>query len=77
MTAPLLCIMGPTAAGKTDAAIALAQACNAELISSTSACVPGSGNRRSSTRLPHHLIDIRDPLEIYTQQILSMMLGGG
>ena len=37
--APLLCIMGPTAAGKTDLAIALAEALSGELISVDSALV--------------------------------------
>lgn len=67
MTEPLLCIMGPTAAGKTDAAIALAQACNAELISVDSALVyQGLKIGAAQPDYPHHLIDIRDPLEIYT-----------
>ena len=67
MTEPLLCIMGPTAAGKTDAAIALAQACNAELISVDSALVyRGLEIGAAQPDYPHHLIDIRDPLEIYT-----------
>ena len=67
MTAPLLCIMGPTAAGKTDAAIALAEECNAELISVDSALVyRGLEIGAAQPDYPHHLIDIRDPLEIYT-----------
>ena len=67
MTAPLLCIMGPTAAGKTDAAIALAQECNGELISVDSALVyRGLEVGAAQPDYPHHLIDIRDPLEIYT-----------
>ena len=67
MTDPLLCIMGPTAAGKTDAAIALAEQCNAELISVDSALVyRGLEIGAAQPDYPHHLIDIRDPLEIYT-----------
>ena len=67
MTDPLLCIMGPTAAGKTDAAIALAQQCNAELISVDSALVyRGLEIGAAQPDYPHHLIDIRDPLEVYT-----------
>ena len=67
MTDPLLCIMGPTAAGKTDAAIALAQQCNAELISVDSALVyRGLEIGAAQPDYPHHLIDIRDPLEIFT-----------
>ena len=67
MTDPLLCIMGPTAAGKTDAATALAQQCNAELISVDSALVyRGLEIGAAQPDYPHHLIDIRDPLEIFT-----------
>ena len=59
--------MGPTAAGKTDAAIALAEECNAELISVDSALVyRGLEIGAAQPDYPHHLIDIRDPLEIYT-----------
>jgi tRNA dimethylallyltransferase len=59
--------MGPTAAGKTDAAIALAQQCNAELISVDSALVyRGLEIGAAQPDYPHHLIDIRDPLEIFT-----------
>ena len=39
MSEPLICLLGPTAAGKTDTAVALAQAFNAELISVDSALV--------------------------------------
>lgn len=67
MTEPLLCIMGPTAAGKTDAAITIAEDCNAELISVDSALVyRGLEIGAAQPDYPHHLIDIRDPLEIYT-----------
>lgn len=59
--------MGPTAAGKTDAAIALAEQCNAELISVDSALIyRGLEIGAAQPNYPHHLIDIRDPLEIYT-----------
>ena len=67
MTDPLLCIMGPTAAGKTDAAIALAEECNAELVSVDSALIyRGLEIGAAQPDYPHHLIDIRDPLDIYT-----------
>ncbi len=67
MADPLLCIMGPTAAGKTDAAIALAEQCNAELISVDSALVyRGLEIGAAQSDYPHHLVDIRDPLDIYT-----------
>ncbi len=59
--------MGPTAAGKTDTAIALAEAFNAELISVDSALVyRGLTIGAAQVSYPHHLVDIRDPADIYT-----------
>ena len=59
--------MGPTAAGKTDAAVALAESFNVELISVDSALVyRGLCIGAAQPDYPHHLIDIRDPAEVYT-----------
>ncbi|MDG1033653.1 MAG: isopentenyl transferase family protein, partial [Luminiphilus sp.] len=59
--------MGPTAAGKTDTAIALAETFNAELISVDSALVyRGLTIGAAQVSYPHHLVDIRDPADIYT-----------
>jgi len=65
--------MGPTAAGKTALAMALAERLPVDLISVDSAMVyrgmdigtakPTAAERR---RHPHHLIDIRDPAERYS-----------
>lgn len=64
---PLICLMGPTAAGKTDTAIALAETFNAELISVDSALVyRGLTIGAAQVSYPHHLVDIRDPADIYT-----------
>jgi tRNA dimethylallyltransferase len=64
---PIPCIMGPTAAGKTDAAIALAEAIGGELISVDSALVyRGLTIGAAKPAYPHHLIDIRDPAEMYS-----------
>ena len=64
---PLICLMGPTAAGKTDTAIALAETFNAELISVDSALVyRGLTISAAQVSYPHHLVDIRDPADIYT-----------
>ena len=70
---PVLLLMGPTAAGKTALAVAIAQRCNAEVISVDSAAVyremevgtakPSAAERAS---VPHHLIDLIDPLEAYS-----------
>lgn len=70
-----LCIfvMGPTAAGKTDLAIHLAQHLPCDLISVDSAMVYREmdiGTAKPSTEIlaqfPHRLIDIRDPSEPYS-----------
>lgn len=68
-----LCLAGPTAAGKTAAALAIAQAHDCEIISVDSALVyrgmdigtakPSAAEQAS---VPHHLIDIRDPLQAYS-----------
>ena len=59
--------MGPTAAGKTDAAVALAESFDVELISVDSALVyRGLCVGAAQPDYPHHLIDIRDPADVYT-----------
>jgi tRNA dimethylallyltransferase len=64
---PLICLMGPTAAGKTDLAIALAAAKNCELVSVDSALVyRGMDIGSAKPDYPHHLVDIRDPAEAYS-----------
>jgi len=69
----LLVLTGPTAAGKTDLAVALARRLPVSLISADSAMVyrgmdvgtakPDPATRR---RWPHALIDLRDPADPYT-----------
>jgi len=66
-------LMGPTGAGKTDAAIALAERLPVELVSVDSAMVYrgldiGSAKPDAAlrARVPHHLIDICDPAEPYS-----------
>ena len=59
--------MGPTAAGKTDLAIALAEQLGGELISVDSALVyRGLDIGAAKPNYPHHLIDIRDPALPYS-----------
>ena len=70
---PVVALAGPTAAGKTAAAIALAKRLDAEIVSVDSALVyrgmdigtakPSAAERAA---VPHHLIDIRDPREAYS-----------
>jgi tRNA dimethylallyltransferase len=69
----LLALAGPTAAGKTDAALAIAQALDAEIVSVDSALVyrgmdigTAKPTPEQLAAVPHHLIDIRDPREPYS-----------
>ncbi len=63
----LICLMGPTASGKTDLAIAIAEARDCELVSVDSALVyRGLDIGSAKPEYPHHLIDIRDPAERYS-----------
>lgn len=64
---PVWCLMGPTASGKTDLAIELAQRCGCELVSVDSALVyRGLDIGSAKPDYPHHLVDIRDPSETYS-----------
>ncbi|MCL5041455.1 MAG: tRNA (adenosine(37)-N6)-dimethylallyltransferase MiaA [Gammaproteobacteria bacterium] len=70
---PVICLMGPTAAGKTDLALHLADNLPCELISVDSALVYrgmdiGTAKPDAATlaRYPHHLVDILDPAEAYS-----------
>lgn len=82
----LLCIMGPTAAGKTDLAIGLAEALQGELVSVDSALVyRGLDIGSAKPDYPHHLVDIRDPAESYSaadfvadaSQVVAEIVGRG
>ena len=66
-------IMGPTASGKTAAALAIAGAMPVEIISVDSALVyremdigTAKPNADELAAVPHHLIDIIDPLDAYS-----------
>ena len=70
---PVILLLGPTAAGKTDVAVALAELLPCRLISMDSALVYRGmdiGTAKPPAKLlarhPHALIDIRDPAVPYT-----------
>ena len=73
MTVAALCLAGPTASGKSALAMALARVLPLEIISVDSALVyrgmdigtakPSAADRAA---VPHHLIDILDPLDRYS-----------
>ncbi|NYE61773.1 tRNA dimethylallyltransferase [Duganella sp. 1224] len=66
-------IMGPTASGKTAAALAIAERIPSEIISVDSALVyrgmdigTAKPTKDELAAVPHHLIDIIDPLDAYS-----------
>ena len=82
---PAIFLMGPTAAGKTDLALFLAQNLPVEIISVDSALIyrqmdigTAKPNKHVLQQYPHHLVDILDPAETYSvgrfrQDALSLM----
>ncbi len=85
-------IAGPTASGKTAAALALAARRPCEIVSVDSALVyrgmdigTAKPTKEELTQVPHHLIDIRDPLSVYSaadfardaRQLISDIRGRG
>ncbi|NND46684.1 MAG: tRNA (adenosine(37)-N6)-dimethylallyltransferase MiaA [Woeseiaceae bacterium] len=73
MTNAAVCLMGPTASGKTDIAVRLCKRFPFEIISVDSALVYRHMNIGTAKpdadmlkRAPHRLIDIRDPEEPYS-----------
>ena len=70
---PIVCLMGPTASGKTDLAVKLVEQLPLEIISVDSAMVYkgmdiGTAKPDAETlrRAPHRLIDFLDPIEPYS-----------
>lgn len=68
-----VCLMGPTASGKTDVAVALRERLPVDLISVDSALVyrgmdigTAKPDPETLKRAPHRLVDIRDPEESYS-----------
>lgn len=76
ITSPLptaIFLMGPTASGKTDLAIKLAQQCRCEIISVDSALIyqgmdigTAKPSAAEQTLATHFLVDIIDPIESYS-----------
>ena len=70
---PIVLLMGPTAAGKTDLALRLSERLPADLVSVDSAMVyrgmdigTGKPSPEVLARVPHRLIDIREVTETYS-----------
>lgn len=75
---PLILIVGPTAVGKTDIAIQLAERLNGEIVSADSRLFyrgmdigTAKPSREEQARVPHHLIDIANPDEILSLAIFQ------
>ena len=71
--AQVVCLMGPTAAGKTGLAVEMAEAHDYEIISVDSALIyrgmdigTAKPDAQMLKRAPHRLIDIKDPDEVYS-----------
>jgi tRNA dimethylallyltransferase len=69
----LVVVLGPTASGKSGLGIALAQCFNGEIVSADSRQVyrgldigTAKVTPEEQTLVPHHLLDVADPHEVYT-----------
>ncbi len=73
MSNKLICIVGPTATGKSDLGIILGKKLNAQIISGDSMLVykkmdigTAKPNKNELEQIPHHLIDILSPDQEYS-----------
>ena len=79
-TDPLVVILGPTAVGKTEIAIQLAERLNGEIVSADSRLFYrgldiGTAKPTAAERacVPHHLIDVANPDETWSMVIFQRM----
>ena len=70
---PLIALVGPTASGKSELALFLAEHFNGEIVNYDSVQIfrhldigTAKPTKDERARVPHHLIDIREPTEVYT-----------
>ncbi|GAB4460876.1 MAG: tRNA (adenosine(37)-N6)-dimethylallyltransferase MiaA [Anaerolineales bacterium] len=75
---PLILIVGPTAVGKTEIAIQLAERLNGEIVSADSRLFyrgmdigTAKPTAEERARVPHHLIDIADPDEVLSLAVFQ------
>ncbi len=75
---PLILIVGPTAVGKTEIAIQLAERLNGEIVSADSRLFyrgmdigTAKPTPEEQARVPHHLIDIAEPNEILSLAVFQ------
>ena len=72
-TEPLLAIVGPTASGKTELALEVAERLGAEIVSADSTTVyrgmdvgTAKPTLERRSHVPHHLVDVAEPSEPFT-----------
>lgn len=72
MTQSLLCLVGPTASGKSALALRLAESLNGEIVSADSMQIyrgfdigTGKPSLAERAQVPHHLVDVAEPLELW------------
>ncbi len=70
---PLIVILGPTAVGKTETSLKLAERWNGEIVSADSRLFyrgmdigTAKPSLKEQRRVPHHLIDVADPGQIWS-----------
>jgi tRNA dimethylallyltransferase len=75
---PLLLIVGPTAVGKTELAIQLAERLNGEIVSADSRLFyrgmdigTAKPSPQDLARIPHHLIDVANPEETWSLAVFQ------
>lgn len=75
---PLIIIVGPTAVGKTELSIKLAERLNGEIVSADSRLFyrgmdigTAKPTPEEQERVPHHLIDVADPDEIWSLTVFQ------
>jgi tRNA dimethylallyltransferase len=77
---PVIVILGPTAVGKTEVAIQLAERLDGEIVSADSRLFyramdigTAKPSPQEMERVPHHLVDIADPDEVISLSIFQEM----
>jgi tRNA dimethylallyltransferase len=80
---PLILLVGPTAVGKTEFAILLAELLGGEIVSADSRLFyrgmdigTAKPTREERARVPHHLIDITDPDDTISLAVFQQMAQG-
>ena len=70
---PIIAVVGPTASGKSDLAVSLAERFNGEIVNYDSVQVfrgldigSAKPSPEERQRIPHHMIDIREPEDLFT-----------